>query len=208
MTYTKIKTASKTEIEEVRKKVGFQLYFDKKIVPVMGDYYSGSFYVDFIAHNNKCNCPLHGEDTPSFSLRTWSDGSVTFKCFGCDKSGDIIKLHVYFMAEHYNEHISYQEAAKQLYDEFILGRLASTNLVNTKIKLESDKPTALSSVVEIAQFQMYMNKLELFLQKRELDYSSKLEFYKYMDKLNYLVNNNLLNATEARKELESVYKQL
>lgn len=208
MNYTKIQSATKTEIEEVRKRVGFQLYFDKKIVPVMPDYFSGSFAVDFNLNNNKCNCPLHGEDTPSFSIKTWTDGSTTFNCFGCNRKGDIVKLHMYFMEEHYNEHLSYAQAAKQLYDEFILGRLATTNIVNTKIKLESDAPVMLSTVMEQAKFQMCVNKLELFLQKREIDIDKKLKFYKYMDKLNYLVTNNLLNATEAKNELESVYKEL
>lgn len=36
-----------------------------------------------------CNCPLHGENTPSFAIKREADGEVFF-CQGCGKGGDVI----------------------------------------------------------------------------------------------------------------------
>lgn len=35
-------------------------------------------------------CPLHQEKSPSFYLLAGRDGTERFKCFGCDKSGDVL----------------------------------------------------------------------------------------------------------------------
>jgi CHC2 zinc finger len=40
----------------------------------------------------KCCCPLHNERTPSFYITTLPDGTELFKCWGCDKGGNIITL--------------------------------------------------------------------------------------------------------------------
>lgn len=34
-------------------------------------------------------CPLHDEDTASFHINTGADGEAYWKCFGCDKGGDM-----------------------------------------------------------------------------------------------------------------------
>jgi hypothetical protein len=208
MQYIKIKSATKSEIEAVRKGVDFQRYFDTHIVPAMPDYYSGSHSVDFIANNNKCNCPFHTEDTPSFSLKTWVDGITTFICFGCDLKGDIVKLHQYFRQREQDVSLTYSQAAKELYDEFIEGRQVSKAPVNTNIKLKSDVVVELSTLQEKVAFQFSLDKIEKFLQNKTVDISSKAAYYSLMDKLNYLVSNNLLNATEAKNKLEEEYKKL
>lgn len=42
----------------------------------------------------RCKCPLgtHRDSDPSFYITTMPDGAEVFKCFGCDKSGNIITI--------------------------------------------------------------------------------------------------------------------
>lgn len=50
-------------------------------------------------------CPFHAEKTPSFAVNPeWQ----TFKCFGCDKSGDVISFIQQF------KNISFKDACKHL----------------------------------------------------------------------------------------------
>ena len=37
-------------------------------------------------------CPIHGEDTASFHINTGADGEAYWKCFGCDKGGDMYQF--------------------------------------------------------------------------------------------------------------------
>jgi hypothetical protein len=66
----------------------------------------------------------------------------------------------------------------------------------------------LSTLQEKVAFQFSLDKIEKFLQNKTVDISSKAAYYSLMDKLNYLVSNNLLNATEAKNKLEEEYKKL
>lgn len=38
----------------------------------------------------ECTCPLHAEDTPSFTIYTGNDRVERFFCFGCKERGDVI----------------------------------------------------------------------------------------------------------------------
>ena len=38
----------------------------------------------------KCRCPLHSDASPSFTVFTGRRGHQLFRCFGCDKSGDVV----------------------------------------------------------------------------------------------------------------------
>lgn len=200
-----IKNATQEEIDEVRKKVDFNTYFYERVIPV----YPESFhYGDFETNGNKCGCPIHGESTPSFHLRTWNDGTTTFKCFGCDIHGDIIKFHVIFEQHFNNRVLNYYQSAKELYDEFILGKLVTRKIGPTKIKLKSDEPIDLSSIMEQAHYYMKYYLYESILVQKELDVSKVSKYYSYIDKLTYLVQNNLLNATIASECLEDAYQEV
>lgn len=61
---------------------------------------------------NKCVCPFHKEKTASFSI---SKEKQIFKCFGCDKSGDVISLVSELL------HINAYQAAEQINCIFNLG---------------------------------------------------------------------------------------
>lgn len=53
-------------------------------------------------------CPFHREKSPSFTIRTGSDGVDLFKCFGCQKSGNIFQFLMEF------DKITFDEAVKSV----------------------------------------------------------------------------------------------
>lgn len=55
------------------------------------------------------SCPFHNENTPSFTI---NPAKQFYKCFGCGKSGDVLK----FIVEH--DKIPFFEAAKKLADHY------------------------------------------------------------------------------------------
>lgn len=77
------------------------IYDTAQIEEVIGDFVTlkkrGANYLGL--------CPFHDEKTPSFSV---SPSKGIFKCFGCQKSGNVVG----FVMEH--EHYSYPEALKYL----------------------------------------------------------------------------------------------
>ena len=64
-------------------------------------------YVDLKSNgtNYKACCPFHNEKTPSFMV---SETKQIFKCFGCDKSGDVIQFIEFI------ENVDFVEAVKIL----------------------------------------------------------------------------------------------
>lgn len=69
---------SKEDLNKIREKIDMVTYLEKRGVSFR------QTGVDFIGL-----CPLHGENTPSFHVRSLTN---TFYCFGCQKTGDIFKL--------------------------------------------------------------------------------------------------------------------
>ncbi len=43
-------------------------------------------------HGVTINCPAHGERTPSCSVTIGRDGTLRFRCFGCQATGDVLTL--------------------------------------------------------------------------------------------------------------------
>ena len=60
-------------------------------------------------HRKKCCCPFHDERTPSMFLDSSLD---RYKCFGCDKGGDVIE----FVKE--SQKYDFNEAIKYLLDTY------------------------------------------------------------------------------------------
>jgi DNA primase len=71
------------------------------IVDVIGNYLE----LKKAGANYKCNCPFHGEKTPSFNV---NPARQIYHCFGCGVGGDAIK----FVMEY--EKLSYPEAIEKL----------------------------------------------------------------------------------------------
>lgn len=63
-------------------------------------------------NHNKCLCPFHKENTPSFSV---SEQKQIFKCFGCDEGGNAISLVSKLL------NINYLNAAKLINKDLGLG---------------------------------------------------------------------------------------
>ena len=78
--------------------------------------------------NNKCNCFLHDERTPSFSI---SPKKNMWHCFGCGKGGDTIKL-----VEEYNR-CSFQDACKWLSNIYNIENSRNRRAIHIRIKRKS-----------------------------------------------------------------------
>jgi DNA primase len=81
------------------------LKYNLDVVDVIGKYIS----LKKSGANYKCNCPFHGENTPSFVV---SPSKQIYHCFGCNVTGDSIS----FVMEY--EKLSYPEAIEKLADEY------------------------------------------------------------------------------------------
>lgn len=84
------------QVEEIKNKLD--------IVSVISEYIE----VKKAGRNYKANCPFHGEKTPSFMI---TPELQIYKCFGCNRSGDIFT----FIEEH--EGMEFKEALKYLADK-------------------------------------------------------------------------------------------
>lgn len=71
-----------------------------------------------LLQGEKCLCPFHEDRTPSFSLKEFEDGSLRFKCFGCDAGGD---LFAYVMRR---DGIGFAQAIKWVIDQGVAGSIA------------------------------------------------------------------------------------
>lgn len=175
-------------IDLIKKNVTIQDYFTRVIVPSLSSYYNG--YVDF-GLRPVCKCPLHDEDTPSFRYYNYSN---TFYCFGCGEGGDVIALHIKFMRVNFNEQVFFDDAVDYLYRTFI----SSKNKTKIKYKASGVREEALSTNLEVIKLNRELEKIEIMLRgKTNLDNSTLVRVYSYIDTLDKLVNMNLLNATEA-----------
>lgn len=106
-------------------------------------------------HHLSC-CPFHQEKTPSFTVSTELQ---IFKCFGCDKAGDIFN----FVQEY--ERVDFREALQ------ILAKQAGVTLVqNTHLSQEEAQHKTLISInSQLAEFYNYV-LLNHPLGKTALDY--------------------------------------
>lgn len=69
---------SKTDLDQIRSKIDMVAYLEKRGVAFR------QTGVDFVGL-----CPIHGENTPSFHVKSLTN---TFYCFGCQAKGDIFNL--------------------------------------------------------------------------------------------------------------------
>jgi DNA primase len=100
------------QIEEVKSKTD--------IVSLLSEYLE----LKKAGRNYKTNCPFHGEKTPSFMI---SPELQMYKCFGCNRSGDVFT----FLEEH--EGMEFGEALKYLADK------AGIKLVSFKTEASSER---------------------------------------------------------------------
>lgn len=65
-------------------------------------------------------CPLHNDHDPSFGImkRKYPEGSYSFHCFGCGRSGTVIRLHQFISDKYFNKQLSVYEACSELCEIF------------------------------------------------------------------------------------------
>lgn len=183
----------------IERSVSIQQYFDAIIIP-SGYYDTGVYGVNFEYKATAC-CPLHDEDTPSF--RYYPD-TLSFYCFGCGAGGNIVNLHMKFMYKINGTYISKQEAIDFLYTYFIEGKRAVP--IVQQLTFEVRKK---NSEVDLARYARYVNNLESELRSdRKLDIKTKINIWDKIDELSLLVRQDMIVASDARKEIEENIREI
>jgi hypothetical protein len=189
----------KAKYAEVKNKVTIPMYFYSVIIPQLGNYYD-LYPVNFDVKPVVC-CPLHDEDTPS--CRYYPDTN-SFYCFGCQKGGDVIWLHRYFVEKINGELPSSEVAVSFLYDFFIKNKEVKSYLPDTVVKeqrLNEDK--------DIVKLNVYRYNLE---QNISFDNSVSLEakkvIWEELDNIDILLSENKIVASEAEKYLKNKVKEV
>ena len=88
------------------------------------------FYTDRKIVKGKCNCPLHNEKTPSFSV---DEVKQLYYCFGCAAGGDIFKFVQQYIG------CDFRTAVQMIDNDFGLGLLNERISVKAQIKLREAK---------------------------------------------------------------------
>jgi DNA primase len=152
------------------------------IVDVLGKYLD----LKKAGANYKCNCPFHGEKTPSFTI---SPAKQIYHCFGCNVTGDSIS----FVMEY--EKLSYPEAIEKLADEY-------------NFKLDYDKNIKKSNIQILEQVnQFFVKKLDNnsiaidYLKNRGLNLETiekfKIGFAPSSQELIQTLNHQYINIKDA-----------
>ncbi|ENY68757.1 DNA primase [Metamycoplasma auris 15026] len=149
------------------------------IVNIIGQYVS----LNKQGKNYKANCPFHSEKTPSFIV---SGEKQFFKCFGCGKSGNVIKFI------EFKENLNSIEALKFLAKKENLDISNFDNFfLQTTITSEQQKILdAMSTANNFFRYQLIFEKnaaIEAYLKKRNLSEEIIKEF-----ELGYANSNKLI----------------
>ena len=188
--------------KEVLSKVSIPMYFYNIIVPQLGSYYD-LYPVDFDNKPVVC-CPLHDEDTPS--CRYYPE-TESFYCFGCQKGGNVINLHKYFVERMNGTSIEYDAAVEFLYTFFIKGKENVEILQPTQQTL--DKPVEKSTNVELMRFTSYTKNLnQLLMQDDSVSQTVKHELWDVIDTMDLLVSKNEIGAKDAQEYIQLKVKEL
>ena len=97
-------------------------------------------------------CPIHGENTASFRINTAADGEAYWKCFGCDKGGDMYQ----FVME--MENVGFAEAKAKVCE--ILGvpnNDIPSKLTKFKEAFAKVRPAKADDTYHYDRMHLYMN---------------------------------------------------
>ncbi|CUN87125.1 DNA primase [Clostridium disporicum] len=144
---------------------------------------------------NKCLCPFHSENTPSFSI---SEKKQIFKCFGCGETGDSITLVSKIL------NIKPYKAAQYINDSLALGLNLSKNKCKSEFKfpnkykqkmliLEEFKRVENEIFILLSDYRRYLaekNDDETAMMLEQIDYYLDIFIEgDERDKLQFLINN-------------------
>jgi hypothetical protein len=197
---TNIKSAAEAnkQYAEVKSKVTIPMYFYNVIVPQLGSYYD-LYPVNFDVKPVVC-CPLHDEDTPS--CRYYPDTN-SFYCFGCQKGGDVIWLHRYFVEKINGELPSKESAIDFLYNFFVKGKELQNYLPDTAVKDER-----LNSDQAIVKLNIYRYNLEQSISfDTTLSLDVKKILWNELDIVDILLSENKIIADDAIRYLKNKVKE-
>ena len=189
----------KQKVEEIKNKVTIPMYFYSIIVPQMGDYYD-LYPVDFDQKIVVC-CPLHDEDTPSCR---YYESTNSFYCFGCQRGGDVVKLHQYFVEQRITgEQPKYSEAVEFIYKTFIEGRetqqIVQTQLYNDKLNTDED----------IVRLNVYRKRLEDSITvDHNITLDAKVQLWDLLDTVDILLSKNKIKVDDAIQYIKQQVKQI
>lgn len=186
----------------VKANVTIPMYFYNIVVPQLGNYYD-TYPVNFDIDPRACCC-LHDEDTPSF--RYYEDTS-SFYCFGCNKGGNIINLHMYFAEKMNGKRPSKEEAIAFLYQYFVKGKYSETFIdksaqtIDIKEKLNTD--------IEIVKFNIYRVNLEKSITfDKSISLSVKKQLWELLDSVDMLLSKDLIKASNAENYIKRRVREL
>lgn len=186
----------------VKANVTIPMYFYNIVVPQLGNYYD-TYPVNFDIDPRACCC-LHDEDTPSF--RYYEDTS-SFYCFGCNKGGNIINLHMYFAEKMNGKRPSKEEAIAFLYQYFVKGKYSETFIdksaqtIDIKEKLNTD--------IEIVKFNIYRVNLEKSITfDKSISLSVKKQLWELLDSVDMLLSKDLIKASNAENYIKHRVREL
>ena len=189
----------KEKVEEIKNKVTIPMYFYSVIVPQMGDYYD-LYPVDFDQKIVVC-CPLHDEDTPSCR---YYENTSSFYCFGCQRGGDVIKLHQYFVEQRITgEQPKYSEAVEFIYKTFIEGKETAeiVHIADANEQINSDE--------EIVRFNVYRKRLEDSITiDHNITLDAKVQIWDLLDATDILLSKNKIKTADATKYIKQQVKEI
>lgn len=181
---------------EVKAKVSIPMYFYNIVIPQLGSYFD-TYPVNFDNDPRAC-CPLHDEDTPSFR---YYEETNSFYCFGCQKGGDVINLHMYFAEKINGKKPERDEAIAFLYQYFIKGKESSEFIDRTAQKIGGDEK--LNSDAEIVKFNIYRVNLENSITfDKSIKLEAKEQLWNDLDKIDMLLSKNFITADSAEKYIK------
>lgn len=151
-----------------------------------------NFYNLNLNRSNKTLCPFHSENTPSFSI---SESKQIWKCFGCNKGGDVIKLVQEL------ENINAYEAAKKINDILDIG----IDFGKKTSKVEINRYKAKQDIID--RFRKweyeagailcdYLNLLNKWREFADFGNNLFVESLQNMYYIEYLIDEYFVNGTE------------
>lgn len=81
-------------------------YYKKVVMPISKKYW--------VKSDKMMVCPLHDDINPSMGVITSKNGEENFHCFGCNRWGDVVKLHKQVSRRLLRRYYSDEEALKDL----------------------------------------------------------------------------------------------
>ena len=82
-------------------------YYKKVVIPVNPNHF-------WIKSDKMMVCPLHDDVNPSMGIIIDSDGNELYHCFGCNRWGDVVKLHKQVSSRLFKRYLSDDESLKDL----------------------------------------------------------------------------------------------